>query len=267
MAVMALKTKMLERDPKTALIVELADAHCHLDLIRDSAVISEAIAYGVDTMITNGVDTASNARSVELADGKHIFAALGVDPEHAMAMGEEELNFNIGMIRSNASRIMAIGEVGLDYMKAQSAEERDKQKRVFEGFLELADELHLPVSVHSRNAFDDVIKMVSAHNPERAHIHFFEGNAEQVNEIERLGCMISVPPVESRKRGRAIKKIGLERIMVESDAPIVGATPRDVEKAVRSIALLKGISFERAAEALTSNTKSFFNTRRIGLRC
>jgi TatD DNase family protein len=170
------------------------------------------------------------------------------------------------MIRSNASRIIAIGEVGLDYKKAQSASEKDKQKRVFEGFLELADELHLPVSVHSRDALDDVIRMISAHDPERVHIHFFEGNSEQTKAIEELGCMVSVPPVESSKRGRAIKELGLGRIMAESDAPLVGATPRDIEKAVSSVAFLKGISFESAAEALTRNTKSFFNTNGIGLR-
>jgi TatD DNase family protein len=263
---MALKTKMLERDPETALVVELADAHCHLDLIRDGAVIKEAVAYGVNTMITNGVDTASNIRSVELSDSKHIFAALGIDPEHAMLVSEEELNFNIGMIRSNASRITAIGEVGLDYKKAQSTSDKDKQKRVFVSFLELAEELHLPVSVHSRDALDDVIKMIDAHNPEKVHIHFFEGDAEQTKAIEELGCMVSVPPVESGKRGKAIKELGLERIMAESDAPIVGATPRDVEKAVSSVAFLKGISFEIAAEALTRNTKNFFNTKGIGLR-
>ncbi len=262
----ALRTKMLERDSETLLKVELADAHCHLDLIHDSALIEDAIAYGVNTMITNGVDTASNIRSVGLADGKHIFAALGIDPEHAMLASEDELNFNVGMIRSSASKIMAIGEIGLDYREAQSDSEKDWQKRVFETFLGVAEELHLPVSVHSRDALDDVIKMVSAHNPERTHIHFFEGDVKQVKEIEALGCMISVPPFESGKRSRAIKEIGLERIMAESDSPVAGATPRDVEKAVRNVASLKGISFERAAEALTRNTKSFFNINRIGLR-
>ena len=214
-------------------------------------------------MITNGVDTASNVRSVEIADGKHIFAALGIDPEHAAPVSEEELDFNIKMIKSNAGRIVAIGEIGLDYKRAPNATEKEKQKHVFLSFLELAEELHLPVSVHSRNALDDVIKIISAHNPERAHIHFFEGNASQTKAVRELGCMISVPPLESSKRGKAIREIGLDHIMAESDSPIVGATPRDVEKAVRSVAFIKGISFESAAEALTQNTKSFFDTRRL----
>jgi TatD DNase family protein len=262
---MELKTKMLDRDAKTISIVELADAHCHLDLI-DSAAIKNAITYGVRTMITDGVSTASNARSVEIADGMHVFAALGMDPEHAMLASKDELDFNMAMIRSNASRIIAIGEVGLDYKEAKGPEDIALQKRVFGRFLDLADELRLPVSVHSRGALEDVIKMVSEHNPERTHIHFFEGDEAQAKALEKLGCMVSVPPVESGKRSRAIKSMGLERIMAESDAPAVGATPRDVEGVVRSVALLKGISFESAAEAMTRNTKLFFNTGRTGMR-
>ncbi len=262
----AQRTKMLERDEKTLTLVELADAHCHLDLIHDSALIEDAIAYGVNTMITNGVNTASNVRNVELADGKHVYAALGIDPEHAMLVKEDELEFNVGLIRSSASRIMAIGEIGLDYREAKSNSDKEWQKHVFETFLDLADELHLPVSVHSRDALDDVINIISSHNPERTHIHFFEGDEKQVKVVEQLGCMISVPPVESGKRGRAIKEISLDRIMAESDSPVVGATPRDVERAVKSVAVLKGISYEIAAEALTRNTKNFFNISKIGLR-
>jgi len=242
---MGLRTKLLEREMETLSIVELADAHCHLDLIKDSAVIKDSIAYGVGTMITNGVDTASNARSVELADNTHIFAALGIDPEHAASVSDEELEFNIGIIRSNARSIVAIGEIGLDYKKATSASGKERQMRVFERFLDLAEELRMPVSMHSRGALDDVIKTVSAHSLDHVHIHFFEGDAEQVKAVEELGCMISVPPVESSKRARAIKAVGIERIMAESDSPIVGAAPRDIEKSVRSV-------------ALTQNTKNFF---------
>ncbi len=262
----SLLTKMLEREDETKSIVELADAHCHLDLIKDVAVIKETIAYGVGTIITDGVDTASNARSIELVDGEHIFAALGIDPEHAMLIKEDELNFNIGMIRSNASKIIAIGEIGLDYKEAKTDPERAWQKRVFGSFLDLADELHLPVSVHSRGAMEDVIEMIQAHRPESTHIHFFDGDAGQARMVDELGCMISVPPVESKKRAEAIKEMALERIMAESDSPIVGATPRDVERSVRTVASVKGMTFEGAAEVLTHNTKNFFNTQKIGLR-
>jgi TatD DNase family protein len=263
--VQPLLTKILERSEKKSL-VELADAHCHLDLIEDRKVITETIEYGVRTIITNGVDTASNVKSVELADGTNIFAALGIDPEHAALAKEDELNFNIGMIRSNAGKIIAIGEIGLDYKEANNDSEKAWQKHVFSSFLDLAVELHLPVSVHSRGAMDDVIEMIQSYNPSRTHIHFFDGDAGQARMVDELGCMISVPPVDSKKRADAIKEMSLEHIMAESDSPIVGATPRDVEKAVRTVAALKGMSFESTADVLTNNTKNFFNTQKIGLR-
>ncbi len=258
---MALRTKTLETENVTKQVIELADAHCHLDLMK-GADIGDAIRFGVRTMITNGVDTASNMNGIELADQRNVFAAAGVDPEHAVPMDEDELEFNISTIRSNAGRIVGIGEVGLDYKDAKSAGTAEKQKKVFARFLDLAQELRLPVSVHSRGALDDVMAILSERKAERVHIHFFEGSVQQAKAAERLGCTISVPPLESGRRSKVVKEMALERIMAESDSPIVGATPKAVESSVRAVAAAKGMSFESAAEALTLNTKNFFGIGR-----
>lgn len=257
-----MKTKALFKEKETTEteVTELADAHCHLDLMQDQAEIRSAIAGGVRTMITNGVDTGSNIRSMELADNKRIFAALGIDPEHAVGVDEEELEFNLKMIRSNSSRIVAVGEIGLDYKKAISFELVAKQKTAFERLLELADSLNVPVCVHSRNALDDVLSIISEKGNKKVHIHFFEGNAQQAREIERRGYMISIPPLESEKRMRVLREIAIDNIMAESDSPIVGASPMAVKRSIEIIAAAKGLKFESAAEAVTLNTKRFFNT-------
>jgi TatD DNase family protein len=240
-------------------IAEMADAHCHLDLINDPDTIKDSIGKGVRTIITNGVDTKSNMKSIQISDNRHVFAALGVDPEHAAAIGDEELDLNLDMARGNAEKIVAIGEIGLDYKKAGGFELIARQRAVFEKFLELANSLDLPVCVHSRNALDDVLSIIDKKGNGRVHIHFFEGNAQQVKEIERRGYMISVPPLESEKRIKAIREMGIDSIMAESDSPIVGDAPISVRRSIEMIAAAKGISFEKAAGTVTLNTKRFFS--------
>jgi TatD DNase family protein len=256
---MEAKVLFKEKELVETEITELADAHCHLDLVQDQSEIKRAMAGGVRTMITNGVDTKSNVRSMELTDNRRIFAALGIDPEHA-GISDEELEFNLKMIKGNSRKIVAVGEIGLDYKKAVSFELVAKQKTVFERLLELADSVNLPVCVHSRNAMDDVLSTIREKGNKKVHIHFFEGNAQQAKEIERMGYLVSVPPIESEKRIRAIKEMAIDNIMAESDSPIVGSSPLAVKRSIEIIAAAKGLSFESAAEVVTLNTKKFFNT-------
>jgi TatD DNase family protein len=118
----------------------------------------------------------------------------------------------------------------------------------------------LPASIHSRNALKQVLYTLKEKKVEKVHLHYFEGDVEEAKEAERLGYMISIPPLESGKRKRVIKAISLDNLMAESDSPVVGASPRDVQTSVKLVAETKGIEFETAAEALTMNTKKFFNT-------
>ena len=245
--------KLMQYKQKT----ETADAHCHIDLIQDSSIVNDAIAYGVHTIITNGVDTKSNMKGMELADNKHIFAMLGIDPEHANVQ-DDELEFNIKLIRQYSSKIVGIGEIGLDYGIVKNSIPVEKQKHTFGAFLDLAKELRLPVSIHSRNALDDVLHMLNEKTIDSAHIHFFEGNIQQAKEIEKNGYMISVPPVHSSKRSKVIKEIAIDNIMVESDAPVVGKSPKDIDISIRMVADVKKLEFEKAADILNQNTKRFF---------
>ncbi len=246
-------------------VTEMADSHCHLDLIQNWGIVESAIDSGVSTIITDAVDTKSIVRTLQIADGKNVFAALGIDPEHAMELGsgtiDDELKFCSGLVREHAASVVAIGEIGLDYTISKDRLMIERQKKVFDFFLSLADELGLPASIHARGAISDVIGILKERGFGMAHLHFFEGSVDESKEAERLGCMISIPPLESGRRKTIIKSVGLENLLVESDSPVVGASPLAVRKSIMIVAAAKGISFEAAAEALSSNTKQFF---RIG---
>lgn len=251
---------MLKEDLLDKSVIEMADAHCHLDLIDDGNVIKSAIDGGVRTIITNGVDTKSNMRNIELSDNSRVFTLLGIDPEHANVT-KEELEFNVKLIKQHSRKIVGIGEIGLDYERVMETVSKRRQLEVFKRFLEVAKELDMPVSIHSRNAIGDILHVLEDMSIEYAHIHFFEGNVQQAKEIEKKGYMISVPPVQSSRRDKVIKEIAVDNIMAESDAPVVGLTPRDIERSIGIVANAKGIEFKRTAELLTQNTKRFFRIR------
>ena len=239
--------------------VELADAHSHLDLIGDAGLIEDAVEYGVATIVTDGVDTKSNLKSLEMADGKHLFPALGIGPEYANSLQKGELEFNLKLIRENAKRVVAIGEIGLDYMIAEDAKNRTAQKRIFEAFLDLAEELKLPVCVHSRKAMDEVLSILEDRKSLAVQLHFFEGDVKDAKVAMDRGYMISIPPIESAKRKRVINDVPVDRFLAETDSPVVGSTPKDVERVVRMIGGIKGIDYGRIAQTITANTKKFFN--------
>jgi TatD DNase family protein len=254
--------KSMEKGLITMQKVELADAHCHLDLISDKSLIREAISFGVLTIITNGVNRYTSKLALELSDGRNIFPAMGIDPEHALSIEAHDLDTEISLlgaqVKFNKGRVVAIGEIGLDYMKAKTPVQVKRQKRVFAEMLNLAKETNLPVSVHSRNAMDDVLAMLDDHSMKKVHLHFFEGNLQQAKDAERRGYMISIPPADSSTRRTVIKDVAIDSLMAESDSPVVGATPKAVEGSVRMIAETKGITFENAADVLRMNTKRFF---------
>ncbi len=259
--------QMVENKEQTKQMVEMADAHCHLDLIDDYSIISRAVDFGVLTMITNGVDTKSNMQVLELADSKHIFPAMGVDPEHALAMKdsefEQELSFNLDLVRQNAGRIAAIGEIGLDYKIAGRTESSKRQLRVFEAFLDLSLSLDLPVSVHARNAIDEVLKVMEEKGIKKGHLHYFEGGEAEAKKAEKLGYMISIPPLESNKRSKAIKAVSIENLMTESDSPVVGDSPAAVERSVGMIASAKQAPFNDVAWTTAANAKRFFGIGKL----
>lgn len=237
-------------------VMELADAHCHLDLLGANG-ISDAVDFGVKTMITNGVDTASNIKSIKLADSRNVFAVLGIDPEHAVKTTDAELDANIRMIKQNASRIVGIGEIGLD--KGGRIDNFERQKMFFGKFIDLALEMNLPVSIHSRNAIVDVLAILESKEVKKAHIHFFDGDAMQAKMVERKGYMLSIPPLESNKRRKVIKDVSIDNIMVESDSPVAVKSPKEVIRAVEMIAEEKQLDIQRVAQAVVANTKRFFN--------
>lgn len=236
----------------------MADSHCHLFELKHEDIKS-ALVTGVEVMVTNGVNTKSNIETLNMIDGKNVFGMIGVHPEFALKMDDEEIDFNESMIKNNSFKISGVGEIGLDYTLAKNEKDRRKQKRVFIRMLDIAASLKKPVSIHSRESLSEIFSILKSYDDLQIHLHFFEGNKDETEYAERKGYYISVPYLKSVKRMIAIKTINIRNIMAETDSPTASAKPSDVYYSIKLIADSKGLDFDFVAETTFNNTRTFFN--------
>ncbi|MGC8586673.1 MAG: TatD family hydrolase [Candidatus Micrarchaeia archaeon] len=251
-----MQQQLYESQEEVLLAKMAADAHLHLDLFEDpEATVRAARNSGIGILVSAGSDWKSNIRNAELAhDG--VYAVVGIDPEFALEDEIEVLERLEGLVKGN-SNIVGIGEIGLDYKKAADADQKERQKRFFERQLEIAQALDLPVVIHARKALGDVFEILPSYKT-RAMFHYFEGGREEALAAEKLGAIISVPPIESKKRIAAVRAVGIGSVVAETDAPVAGKTPTDVLKSIAMIAAATGVTYEEAVAITTENLMRFF---------
>jgi TatD DNase family protein len=242
------------------------DTHCHLDhgslLSRLPQVLAAARLAGVMKFVVPGVDPEGwDGISSLAASERGIFPAFGIHPLHVPRWNDAVLD----RLACHARHAVAIGEIGLDY--ALSGVSRRSQQDAFREQLRLARKLGLPVLLHCRRAFQDLIRIVKE---ERAGdtggiMHAFSGSLETASDCIRAGFHISLAgPVTYRNAVKPIEiaaRLPLERIVLETDAPDMTPEPyrgRDNEPAflaetARRIAQIRGVSVEALAAATTAN--------------
>lgn len=216
----------------------LADTHCHLVLPEfeadRGAVLQRARHAGVTRFLVPGIDLETSRKAVALAEQEtDVFAAVGIHPHHA-----REWNASVGAsLRelARSKRVVAIGEIGLDYYRDLSP--RQRQREAFLQQLELAGELDLPVVVHIRQSLEDVLSELETWSgslpPGRAAragvFHAYSGDAHAVARDPIRGYYIGVAgPLTYRNAGerrRITAQFPLDRLLVETDAPYLPPHP------------------------------------------
>jgi len=254
-------------------VAALIDSHAHLDdrkLARDEAgVLARAREAGVVAVVNAGADMASSRRSVDLARRQPmVFASVGIHP-HDASDADEAAWPELQRLAAD-DRVVAIGECGLDYFRDLSP--RDVQRRVFARQLALADALDLPIIIHCRDAYDDCLEIVRAERqaPVRGVLHCFQGDAAAARGALDLGLYVAVGGSLTFPREEALRQVvatlPLDRLMVETDSPYLTPRPKRgsnepayVSLVARRVAEVLDASFERVAEATTTNAKAAFN--------
>ncbi|MDO8553849.1 MAG: TatD family hydrolase [Candidatus Micrarchaeota archaeon] len=231
----------------------LIDAHCHLESIKDYVPSPGFLP------ITVGYSNGANLKNILIAEKLKIPLVLGIAPQTALKEGTEKLEEWIEVIKQSKVKPVAIGEVGLDYHWAKNEEDKKKEKLVFERMIELAEETHLPIVIHSRKSDDDCIRMLKERKFSNGiMMHFFAGDEKQASNAIDIGSYISIPPVRSKERKKVINSIGLEYMLVETDAPAVVRLPEEVTKSVEYICELKKLEFDVVALQTTKNAIKLF---------
>jgi TatD DNase family protein len=253
--------------------VGLVDSHVHLDLAqfdeeRDS-VVSRAGEAGVVCLINPGRNFESSRRAIELAERyPQVYAAVGVHPHEAAKEGAGAE----GRFRGLAAhpRVVAIGEIGLDFFRKLSPPET--QERVFRRYLRLAKELNLPAILHCRDAFPEVCVIVGEESSEalRGVLHSFSGDESFAGRLLEAGFHISFSgqityPKSDRLRSVA-EMVPIERILIETDSPFLTPQPERgkrnepafVRYVAEELARIKGLSFEDVERITTRNVRGLF---------
>ncbi|MFH1510552.1 MAG: TatD family hydrolase [Candidatus Woesearchaeota archaeon] len=252
------------------------DVHCHLDLLLDiDSVIARASSAGLKVIIAAGVDPVSNRKVLELAARFPLVkASLGLYPIDALvnevATGEFhahpigfDIDEEIGFMRKNSAKIIAIGEAGLDYKTGKNKEE---QRGLFEKQIELAKSLDKPIIVHSRKAEAECVEMLESSGIKKVLLHCFCGSKALVKRAYSNGWYFSVPTnvVRSEQFQIMVKSVDISHLLTETDAPCLSPfkgqsnEPAFIVEAVKKIAELKGMDQTEAGNIVFMNYERLF---------
>ena len=212
--------------------MRLVDTHCHLDFPdykEDLAgVLYRAEKTGVVRVIVPGTTAESSTRAVELADKyEMVFASCGIHPHDADNAGKKELD-KVFELALNNEKVVAIGEVGLDYFKKYSSIEN--QKKLFKWSLEMAKELDKPVIVHNREAGEDIVDILKSSGFKvRGVVHCFSGDEKLLEEVLSMGFFVSFAGNITFKNAGStkdlIKLVPIDKLLLETDSPYITPEP------------------------------------------
>jgi TatD DNase family protein len=256
----------------------LVDSHAHLDMpqfdVDRESVLERARAAGVRAVLTLGVNGDSSQRAVALARRyPGVYAAVGIHPHETTHATPEVYKALVRLAREPAAnRIIAWGEIGLDYHYNHSPP--DVQRREFRRQIRLARELDLPVCIHSRDAHEDVVAIIAEEKAMDVGVvmHCFSADEPIARRCLDLGCYISfagpITFTNARQLPAVVPLIPDDRLLIETDAPYLSPhpwrgrehrnEPARVAVIAARLAALKGVGVEEVGEAVTQNFKALF---------
>ncbi|HYK08027.1 MAG TPA: TatD family hydrolase [Candidatus Eisenbacteria bacterium] len=290
----------------------MIDVHCHLNFhayAKDyDECIKRAKEKGVKTIINVGTKIDSSEKAVELANTyDNLYAIVGVHPHHADKMEfpvissetrdlpRDEISHSVRNDKASwlaqleqlakQPKVVAIGEIGLDYYRYQSngIVDPDTQKEFFEAQIELAHRVGLPIQIHNRHAGKDIIEILKHHKnllmtDFPGMFHCFAGSKEVLQDALDLGFMIGfdgnstypgLAPLETTSLTELAKYTPLDRLLTETDSPFLTPIPHRGTRNEPSyviivgefLAKVKGVNFEKIDQQTTKNARELFHLK------
>jgi TatD DNase family protein len=246
----------------------LVDTHAHLsdtsfdgDLV---AVLARARGAGVSSIVAVGETLEDGKKNLALA-GKYpqVLPAAGLYPTHLDVSAAQEM---VRFIEREQDRLVAIGEVGLDFWAVKDEPEKEVQRDIFILFIALGKKLGLPLNVHSRSAGRHVVRLLLEMDAAKVQLHAFDGKASTAFPAVEAGYFFSIPPsiLRSRQKQKLVKQLPLSSLLLETDSPVLGPAPGERNEpanavlSLGAIAEIKDVSREEIMEAVTENTRRLY---------
>lgn len=243
------------------------DSHTHLLRLKVSPeeAVREAAEAGVGAVVNIGTDIEDSREGAKLAAGMaNVYSTAGIHPHNAGDHSTENLEALAGLAESGG--VFALGEVGLDYYRNQWP--ADAQRALFEDQISLANEVRLPLVIHTRKAFSDTMDaLANARTP--VVLHCFEGGERELSEARERGYYIGLTGNVTYKNSTTAEVVGLmdrSRMLVETDAPYLSPeplrgkpnAPRNVVHTARFLAGKLGVDEDEFATLTARNARSFY---------
>ena len=244
------------------------DVHCHIDRYNEDeikAIIGRAREARVGIIINNGSTIKTNREVFELAKKySEIKIALGIHPIECGGLSDKEIDNEIEFIRGNKDKIIAIGEVGMDFKESEVEPER--QAEIFKKFIKLAKEIDKPIIAHSRKAELKCIETLEEMKAKKVLMHCFSGKISLVSRIINNGWFISIPAsIKYNSQFQLIaQKAPIGQLFCETDAPFLHPDkerdnePALVLEAYKKIAEINHVSLEDVEKKIEENYHRFF---------
>jgi TatD DNase family protein len=260
---------MDDQNPEEPVQSGAVDTHCHLFLLGDepSPAIETARAAGVTTLICPGIDPATSRRSLELAEShRGVFATAGMHPHDASSF-DERAGAAIEELLADP-RVVAVGECGLDFYRMHSP--REDQERVFRIHIALARDAGVPLVVHTRDAWDAILRLLDEGSADRVVLHCFTGDEAIARECVKRGYHLSFAGNLTYPKNDAIRaaaaSVPLDRIVVETDSPFLAPQrirgrdnePANVLDVVAELARVRNEPVDAVREATIANARIAF---------
>lgn len=250
------------------------DTHCHLEDENFSAdraeVVARAKAAGVERIINFGSTLQSSTAVAELAKNfQELYAGVGIHPEEIDDFDEKTCARLADLAADK--KIVAIGEIGLDYHWEKDSERRLIQQKIFVEQLDLARQLKLPVCVHDRDAHGDTLRILQAEARDlRGVLHCYSGSLETAREVWKLGWLIGVDgPLtfkNSAKVPEVVKAAPRDMLLIETDAPYLAPVPYRgkrnepayVVEVAKKLAEVRSETLEEIAACTAANARRLY---------
>lgn len=253
--------------------MKLVDTHTHIygdKYNSDFFEVLKRTKEELEFIVSIGYDLESSKKSVELSNKyDFIYSTVGIHPVDIKEYNDEVENELIAMVKNN-TKVVAIGEIGLDYYWMEDPKEI--QQDVFRKQLNISRETKLPVVIHTRDALEDTLKILSEYKDIGGILHCFPGSYDSVKSLlDRyyVGVAGVVTFKNNKKTQEMVKQVPLDRVVIETDCPYLTPEPfrghrnepTYVKYVAEKIAEIKGISYEEVIKVTTENAKAIYNIK------